>query len=131
LRLRGDLELLPYLAESELCKAAKDISMAGVIGTALMLLECSQVGAVIDVESIPKPKDIELEKWLTSFPSYGFILSVSPKNIEKVKALFTRREIACSVIGQVTESKKILLKRNSDTAQLWDLEKEAFICAVK
>src|SRR5690606_31856077 len=40
-RLRADLELLPQLAEAELCAAAKDISMAGVAGTALMLLECS------------------------------------------------------------------------------------------
>ena len=30
------------LAESGLCDAAKDISMAGALGTALMLLECSQ-----------------------------------------------------------------------------------------
>jgi AIR synthase-related protein len=35
-RLRDDLELLPRLAESGLCDAAKDISMAGTLGTALM-----------------------------------------------------------------------------------------------
>ncbi|MBW9140015.1 hypothetical protein JNB70_25225, partial [Rhizobium pusense] len=35
-RLRDDLELLPQLAEGGLCDAAKDISMAGVLGTALM-----------------------------------------------------------------------------------------------
>ena len=48
-RLRADLELLPMLAESGLCDAAKDISMAGALGTALMLLECSRVGASIDL----------------------------------------------------------------------------------
>ena len=130
IRLREDLELLPYIAEAGLSQAAKDISMAGVIGTALMLLECSQVGAVIDIESIPRPQDIELVKWLTSFPSYGFILSVSSENVDKVKALFTSREIACNVIGRVTQNKKIVLNYNADAAELWDLEKEAFICAV-
>lgn len=54
-RLRGDLELLPRLAEDRLCDAAKDISMAGAVGTAMMLLECSQVGAIIDVDAIPAP----------------------------------------------------------------------------
>ena len=32
-RLRGDLEILPALAEDGLCAAAKDISMAGTLGT--------------------------------------------------------------------------------------------------
>ena len=48
-RLRDDLALLPELAEAGLCDAAKDISMAGVLGTVLMLLECSKVGARIDL----------------------------------------------------------------------------------
>ncbi|HAJ42612.1 MAG TPA: sll0787 family AIR synthase-like protein, partial [Alcanivorax sp.] len=43
-RLRGDLELLPLIAERGLCRAAKDISMASFVGTTLMLLECSGVG---------------------------------------------------------------------------------------
>src|SRR6202051_1610324 len=54
-RLRADLELLPMLAESGLCDAAKDISMAGALGTALMLLECSKVGARIDLSRVPSP----------------------------------------------------------------------------
>ncbi len=44
-RLRADLELLPALAEAGLCRAGKDISMAGVLGSLLMLLECSGVGS--------------------------------------------------------------------------------------
>ncbi|MEA3129925.1 MAG: uncharacterized protein QOF46_1720 [Paraburkholderia sp.] len=52
-RLRGDLEVLPELAESGMCDAAKDISMAGALGTAMMLLECSSVGATIDLNFTP------------------------------------------------------------------------------
>ena len=40
-RLRGDLALLPDIAEASLVTAGKDISMAGLIGTAMMLLESS------------------------------------------------------------------------------------------
>ena len=70
-RLRADLELLPVLADAGLADAAKDISMAGAIGTTLMLLECSQAGAVIDVGAIPRPPGVPLLRWLQTFPSYG------------------------------------------------------------
>ena len=52
--------------------------MAGVVGTALMLLECSGVGAAIDLDAIPRPDGVALARWLTAFPSFGFLLSVSP-----------------------------------------------------
>ena len=45
-RLRADLALLPELAEAGLCRAAKDISMAGVLGTALMLVPFGLMGTV-------------------------------------------------------------------------------------
>ena len=48
-RLRADLDLLPMLAEAGLCRSAKDISQAGVLGTLMMLMECSGVGARIAV----------------------------------------------------------------------------------
>ena len=46
-QLRQQLDILPQLAEAGLCLAGKDISMAGILGTVLMLLEASQVGAVL------------------------------------------------------------------------------------
>ena len=98
-RLRGDLELLPLLAESGLCDAAKDISMAGTLGTALMLLECSQVGARIDLASIPRPVDVPLAHWLTAFPSFGYLLSVRDEYVERVQAQFEARSLACAVSG--------------------------------
>src|SRR5271169_4497761 len=51
-RLRGDLEVLPVIAEAGLSRAAKDISQGGIIGTATMLAECSDVGIAIDVRSV-------------------------------------------------------------------------------
>ena len=43
-RLCADLAVLPSLAEQGLAAAAKDISQAGLVGTAIMLAECSRVG---------------------------------------------------------------------------------------
>ncbi|WP_035546808.1 sll0787 family AIR synthase-like protein [Burkholderia sp. 9120] len=130
-RLRADLDLLPRLAESGLCDAAKDISMAGTLGTALMLLECSQVGAWIDLERIPKPEGVALSRWVTAFPSFGYLLSVRAHQVEAVQALFDERALACAVIGSVDATRQVILHQHDDAATLWDFEREPFIMAGK
>lgn len=126
-RLRADLELLAALAEAGLCDAAKDISMAGAIGTALMLLECSKVGATIDVDAIPRPEGVPLLRWLTSFPSFGFVLSVRPEALGEVLTRFAARDIACNVVGQVDDSRTLVLRQGDACELLWDLNTDAFI----
>jgi uncharacterized protein len=126
-RLRGDLELLPMLSESGLCDAAKDISMAGAIGTTMMLLECSQVGAVIDLDAIPKPERVPLQRWLSAFPSFGFVLSVRPENVDAVQELFSARDIACACVGEVQAGSQVVLQQGSETEVLWDFARDAFI----
>jgi AIR synthase-related protein len=127
-RLRGDLELLPQLAEAGLCDAAKDISMAGAVGTALMLLECSQVGAVIDLDAMPRPAGVPLLRWLSSFPSYGFILSVRPGKLSGVLTRFAARDLACAVVGEVNDTRMLVLKQDAERELLWDLNRDPFIC---
>ncbi len=127
-RLRADLEILPAIAETGLCAAAKDVSMGGLIGTATMLAECSNVGMEINVDLVPRPANITLEKWLSSFPSYGFVLSVSPPHANEVIARFAAREIAAAPIGQINDSKIITLTNSQGHhATFWDLNANAFI----
>jgi AIR synthase-related protein len=127
LRLRGDLELLPRLAEDGICDAAKDISMAGAVGTAMMLLECSQGGALIDVDAMPRPQGVPLQRWLTSFPSYGFVLSVRPQHLGEVLTRFAVHDLDCTVVGEVTTSRQVHLRHAGSQALLWDFAEEAFI----
>lgn len=126
-RLRADLEILPALAEDGLAAAAKDISMAGVVGTALMLLECSGIGAVIDVDLVPRPDGVDLERWLGVFPSYGFLLSVADEHLDAVLARFTARGIACAAFGRTEAGSAVALRRGAERVALWDFEQEAFI----
>ncbi|MHB9837604.1 sll0787 family AIR synthase-like protein [Paraburkholderia terrae] len=128
-RLRDDLELLPQLAESGLCDAAKDISMAGVLGTSLMLLECSGVGARIDLDAIPRPEHVDFERWLSAFPSYGFVLSVREEHVDEVLAHFAQRGLACAPIGAVDASREVVLTQHADSALLWSFKDSAFIGA--
>ena len=126
-RLRGDLEILPALAEAGLCRAAKDISMGGVIGTALMLLECSRVGAAIDVAAVPRPPGAELARWLTAFPSFGFLLSVAETDCSDVLDRFARRDIAAAVIGTCDASRRVRLCDGGAEVPFWDLAEQGLI----
>lgn len=128
-RLRADLELLPRLAEDGLCTAAKDISMAGAIGTALMLAECSQVGAVIDVEAVPRPADVPLARWLQTFPSYGFVLSVRPEAARDAIARFHARGLACADVGSIVAGSQMRLRQGRHETLLWDTAVRHFITA--
>jgi uncharacterized protein len=130
-RLRADLDLLPKLAEEGWCDAAKDISMGGALGTTLMLLECSEVGARINLDAIPRPEHIEsdrdFERWLLAFPSFGFLLAVREACVDEVVARFAARSLACAVIGTVDESRQAIVESRGERALLWDFEDAAFI----
>jgi AIR synthase-related protein len=108
-RLRADLELLPEIAEAGLALSAKDISQSGIVGTAIMLAECSHVGIHIDVTAIPLPADVSLDRWLVTFPSFGYLLSVAPDKVEAVIARFTARGISAAAIGSVVVGREIAL----------------------
>jgi AIR synthase-related protein len=131
-RLRQDLELLPLLSETGLCEAAKDISNAGLIGTVLMLLECSGLGGLIDVNAIPRPEGIDLPRWLSCFPSYGFVFSVDAADSDAVIKLFSQRDIACAAIGITDDSSRLRLADGGEEHLLWDLNTTPLIgCALK
>jgi AIR synthase-related protein len=120
-RLRADLDLLPGLAEAGLARAGKDISMGGLVGTTLMLLEASGVGATLRLDDIPRPAGIPWSTWLLAFPSYGFLLSVSPGNGARVLARFAERGIAAAVVGRLDAGRKLILEAGAAREPLWDL----------
>jgi uncharacterized protein len=108
-RLRADLGLLPELAEHGWCRAARDISNGGIVGTLGMLLNCSSVGAELFVDRLPRPNGVNLHRWFISFPSFGFLLSVSPKYSARVVGEFSNRDIACEIIGRITSERSLVL----------------------
>lgn len=127
-RLRGDLALLADLAEAGLVAAGKDISMAGLVGTAMMLCEASGVGVSIDVDAIPCPTDVDLARFLLAFPSFGFVLSVAPDKVGQVVARFAARDIACAAIGGIDGTRKARLWRDGDEIEVWDFDRPFIGC---
>ncbi|WP_035987411.1 sll0787 family AIR synthase-like protein [Leptolyngbya sp. KIOST-1] len=124
-RLRTNLELLPQLAEAGLCDTGKDISMGGIVGTTLMLLETSGCGAVLDLGAIAPPPGIDLLPWLLSFPSYGYLLSVRPKAVDQIQSQCHRRSLVCNPIGTVTSGHRLTLKLNDAALDFWDFATDA------
>lgn len=119
-RLRGDMALLPELVEKGLAMAAKDISQGGIVGTSLMMAECSNVGIDLDLESIPRPQDVSFIRWLRSFPSFGFLLSVKPDQVQAVQDHFATRDITCGSIGRVVDGGAVTLCAHGERAVIWD-----------
>jgi selenophosphate synthetase-related protein len=118
------LEALPLIAEREWSQAAKDVSNSGILGTVSIMMENSGKGAIIELASIPKPLEIELSDWLVCFQSFGFVLSVSPKNSEAVISLFREREITAPIIGKVTDEPIVTLKNGPESKALFDFRKD-------
>ncbi|MGI9533449.1 MAG: sll0787 family AIR synthase-like protein [Thermodesulfobacteriota bacterium] len=127
-RIIKELEILPQIAEEGLADAAKDISMAGVIGSLLMLLECSEKGAEINIDNFSTPPGVTLSDWLLTFPSYGFVLSIRPENTVNVQKKFSNLGLLCEKIGKVNADQKIYVANDKGKKELfWDLKLRSFI----
>jgi selenophosphate synthetase-related protein len=116
-RLRSDLEILPALAEAELVTAGKDISNGGLPGTLAMLLATSRCGATVALDSVPRPAGAPLERWLASFPSFGFLLTAAPEHATEVARNFQARDIACAAIGRIEEGDAIWFERGAERVE--------------
>lgn len=123
--LRERLEIMPVIAERGLAKAAKDVSNAGLLGTAAIMMENSGVGADIDLAALPRPQGLALEDWLLSFMSYGFVLAVEPGNCGEVLGLFNERGLSAAVIGQVTAGPEVALCFHDAREVFFDFTREA------
>jgi uncharacterized protein len=123
-RLRENLAILPQLAEAGLCRAGKDISMGGIVGTLLMLLETSNCGAVLNIDQVPCPDSMGLDRWLMSFPSYGFLLAVAADKVLQVQDYFHRQDLVCARVGEIQDHSQLILKSASETVVFWDLDRQ-------
>ncbi|MGZ8179665.1 MSMEG_0567/sll0787 family protein [Williamsia sp. SKLECPSW1] len=72
-RPAADLRDLSSFVARAAPQAAKDVSMAGIVGTTGMLAEAGGTGACIDVAATPRPVGADMASWLTCFPGYGML----------------------------------------------------------
>ncbi|MPT22377.1 MAG: sll0787 family AIR synthase-like protein [Starkeya sp.] len=126
-RLRGDLDLLPRLAEAGLARAAKDISQGGIVGTAAMLAEGSGVGIEIDLDAVPAPEGVDPVRWLMTFPSFGYIITIGHTVLPIVLTSLAERGIAAAAVGTVTAERKVTVRQGLERATVWDFARAPLI----
>lgn len=120
----GDIRLLAEVAESGAAVAAKDVSMAGIVGSLAMLLEHGRYGCRIDLEQLPIPQGVELDRWLTCFPNYAFLLTTPDDRVEACRRMFHERGLAAEVIGVVDDSGILALACGEDAVEVLDLNRD-------
>jgi selenophosphate synthetase-related protein len=120
-RLAADVRVLPSVAASGACVAAKDVSMAGLVGSLAMLLEWSRLGVTVDLDSVPRPARVPLRSWLTCFPAYAFLLCSPPGREDDCLAPFRSRGLEAAVVGTIDESGLLALRSDGSTATVLDL----------
>jgi uncharacterized protein len=119
--LRAQIGVLPELAEAGLVAAGKDISNAGLCGTMLMILEASGCGALLDLSSVPAPPGVDALRWLSAFPSYGFLFAVEPPDTSSICARFDAVGVACACVGQIIEGSTLQIAYEGEDQRYWDL----------
>lgn len=120
-RMRDDVALLPAAAETGVCVAAKDVSMAGLLGSLAMLLEPNQLGCAVELEWVPCPGGVGLSRWLQAFPSYSFLLCSTPERADECRRLFEAGGLTCRPIGRLDDSGRLRARLNGREALLLDL----------
>jgi selenophosphate synthetase-related protein len=99
--------------------------MPGVAGSLLQLLELTDgSGATLDLDALPRPRQVPLERWLVTFPSFGFVLAAPPEHATAAVAAFTGRGLACAPCGAFDDSGILRLAAGGATAAVWDLAAE-------
>ncbi len=107
---------LPYeVANRGWSTCAKDISMGGIIGTLLMLMNTSNIGIHLNLDKLTKPQGIDWNKWLVSFPSYGYIISCKPTFRQNIQKLFQQHNIQCDPIGSIIDDRELFITHKKDT----------------
>jgi uncharacterized protein len=121
-RAAADLALLADAAEAGDAWAARDVSMPGVAGSLLQLLESAGgLGCALDLDALPVPAGLPLERWLLTFPSYAFLLIGDP---EALAARAGAAGLALARLGTLDGGGVLRLSAAGVEEPVWDLGQE-------
>ncbi len=124
-KLAGDVRLLAEGADSGWVAAAKDVSMAGLVGSLAMLLECNRLGVSLDLDALPVPAGVTLERWINCFPCFSFLMCVPPGREEDCLRAFGLRGLTAAAVGTLDEGGLLRLSSAGQTETVFDLSAES------
>lgn len=124
-RFAADVRAVAAAADAGVAVAAKDVSMAGALGSLAMLLEFTRHGCEIDLAAMPTPADTDFVRWLIAFPSYAFWLTADAETADACIELFARADLTCAAVGTVSAGSTVVLRAAGEQAVLIDLATES------
>ncbi len=122
--VQAQIEVMNKIGQEKLVTAGKDISNPGTLGTLGMLLEASGVGATVELEKIPRNESVEWEQWLKLYPGSGFVLTAESSKVNRCMELLEEVNITASVVGEITEDKKLYVTHRDQKVVLFDFRKD-------
>lgn len=123
--LAGDVRLLAEGASRGWAVAAKDVSMAGLVGSLAMLLECNKLGVILDLDGLPVPAGVALDRWIVCFPCYAFLLCVPPEREAECMRSFADRGLAAAPVGTLDGTGQLRVSSGGQVATAFDLCRES------
>lgn len=123
-QLAGDVRLLADLATKGCALAAKDVSMAGLVGSLAMLLEPNRLGVVVDLDMLPVPAGVPLQDWLGCFPCFAFLLTCPADRVEECLAGFRDRDLTAEPLGVLDDTGRVRLSEAGREVTVFDLTTE-------
>lgn len=123
-RLAGDVRTVAAVAAAGDAVAAKDVSMAGMLGSLAMLLECNRLGTTVDLDAVPRPDGVPLTAWLNCFPCFAFWLCARPGREDACLAAFRDRGLAAEVVGSIDGTGLLDARLGAEVATVFDLTAE-------
>lgn len=120
--VQAQIEVMNKIGHEKLVTAGKDISNPGTLGTLGMLLEASGVGATVELGKIPRNESIEWEQWLKLYPGSGFVLTAESSKVDRCVELLEEVNVTASVVGEITEDKKLYIIHEGQKAVLFDFD---------
>jgi putative methanogenesis marker protein 2 len=125
--VQSQVMIMNTLGKNKLVTSGKDISNPGTLGTLGMLLEASSVGALIELEKIPRNEGVEWDQWLKVYPGAGFVLTSPEDKVNECIETLESVNITSAVCGEIIEEKKLYLTYKDQKEVLFDFKKDKIV----
>ena len=112
------------VAYSRASTAAKDVSNPGIVGTLGMLLHASNAGGVINLNEIPMPQGVDMDRWLKAYPGFGVVATIHPKMEKICLSIFRKHGVEARIVGKVDNSSKLVITDGRSSAEVFDFRKD-------
>ena len=114
-KVAGDVRVLAEVADSGACVAAKDISMAGLVGSLAMLLEHGRFGVTVDLDRLPRPGTAC--PWSGGWPASPASASCcASRRVARTTAPDPSASagLEAAVVGEIDSSGQVALRRGAE-----------------